>query len=126
MAIHEAGHAVLARLLGVAVRLVDITQTNGSTDFEGELARFARYLVLAAGEAAEIAVTGNSDQHRCARDLAMLHDELLDEVEIGAVREAAVALARLARDDIERVARALTDRRSLTGTEVDDVLARAD
>jgi ATP-dependent Zn protease len=151
VAVHEAGHAVVARVLGIPAYDVTIVEGDdllGAASFDnpvydwsredGSKIKAANNFASAAyaGVAAEreilnSGVTSDSDDHRKAQDClawagavkgaSFVGDDRFDRHEAN-LRKKAAALVHQHRSAIERLASALLERETLSGAEVDALL----
>ena len=138
VAIHEAAHAVIARVFDVSFRSVTIVPREGflgacnffAYDFYCD--REGRILASMAGRAAELEFFGSTaGNYRVDDELiaAKLHGwPKIGGVEASklhepSLRQRALRLVEVHRDKIERVAEALLERQTLTADEVDKLLA---
>lgn len=151
VAIHEAGHAVIGRVVGLPCGLASIVPDDdlecegraivGDADtawnewqlrekFRGhESAVRARIIAAQAGYEAEAEIvgqaTGNDDDDREVAAACAEDLSVLEDREAAALdrlRRAARHLVRWHRGEIERVAAALQDHQALTGDEIDALL----
>jgi ATP-dependent Zn protease len=152
-AVHEAAHAVVARILGIIGYQVTICPTDkewGSASFDnpmfdwkrgdGAKATAANNFAIAAyagvqGERCILGsqITSESDDHRKAEDClawasavrgaSFMGDKHFHRREAN-LRKKAAELVRRHRSQIERVAEALLERGTLSGGEVDALLAK--
>jgi hypothetical protein len=132
--IHESGHVVAARALGIEVSDVRISETGGLTNLPGLMADPVREVaVRAAGEVAEVLAFGSphADAASSREDRAFAYQAAFE-----ATRDAGDAI-RLEHDsrafvrellsdrwvDVEHVALALLERGQLSGAQVADLVA---
>ena len=128
VAIHEAGHAIIARVLGITINWVTIIPSDG---FLGQCSMrwepYARRYILAlmAGHEAELEFLGSGNNDRADHELIAqaVRCQGLHEAPL---RRQARRLVREHRILIERVAGALLERQTLTAHEVGELLARAE
>jgi ATP-dependent Zn protease len=148
IAVHEAGHAVIGRALGIPVRQVTILENEdarGHAEISDPIATWQRgdgpraklansfvVMLFAGGEAERVLLRGPSelDGNDCQRATACLAeagavpgasfvgDEHFDRHEAN-LRRRATSLVQQHRSRIERLAEALVERETLTSLEVD-------
>lgn len=124
LAVHEAGHVVLAALHGLAIHHSTLThtETQGATYTKPSADPWVNALVCAGGMAADSAgmpvfmhLAGSTHDEQAIAELVGAH-------RIGkAVRAARAMLAEHA-DALTAIAKALYDRGSLTGAEITEIM----
>ena len=154
-AVHEAGHAVIARVLGLTCRLVTIVPdeekgTLGCAHVESPddawwrwidlgkerdqfVAYRARMIVNLAGEEAEREMLGaisdgyDSDYESTTACAMEMSDVAFDPDQrmMRRLRRQTVRLVRKHCDKIERVAAALVEQRTLSGDEIDALVRQS-
>jgi ATP-dependent Zn protease len=127
-AYHEAGHAVIGRMLGIACVYATIRpdESQAHTAFVGEPDPLEQVLVLMAGHEAEVEfgviAWDNGDQDDRREIWAKLAEADLDQRCEPRLRRATRVLVRRHRNAIERVAVALLERETLLADEIDALL----
>jgi hypothetical protein len=122
LALHEAGHAVIARRLGIACSGVVIRKDGGVARIapprDRDAVRSYAVCVFAGG----VACNGMPSGQDMALIWASAETAGFDKAAVAEWRDRAEALVTKHRADIETVAGALEARRSLTGDEIDALI----
>jgi hypothetical protein len=125
IALHEAGHAVIARALALRCGAATVADGHGRADYQDEVdGSIATIIAHMAGAAAELVLTG-----RIANGLAADQQQVsslcdargLTQDEVDRLWSTACALARAHEVAIRCVAIELQRRRELTAREIDQI-----
>ncbi|KPM55799.1 hypothetical protein ACG83_11040 [Frankia sp. R43] len=109
IAIHEAGHAVAARMLGATDIAVNVGRRAGGFSFTFDGSAYDEAVILLAGHEAEVALTG-ADSGGASYDLKQARKVLRYQlVPLASAGTTAAELVRGARLDIEAEAARLLD-----------------
>lgn len=134
LATHEAGHAIVARVLGLPLRAVEIDLRHGGVNrFHGDQAPVDwsatdDAAILMAGAIAERMALPATSLEGCEDDESALLTLMSQEhaLDVQWARATAEAILDQNRGDHERLVDALVRRRRLTGDEVDELLDGAE
>jgi hypothetical protein len=124
IAVHEAGHIVAARLMGLPVVAASAEPGDAYADFSDRCGVHS-IVALMAGAISERLVLGGNDEHGVSDDCARW-TRLMDDAGYDDEASWAWTFALLAQhvDVIERVAAALMDAQTLDQGEIDALLAK--
>lgn len=132
IAFHEAGHAVVARLLGLTVTNVTIevrgyagVETDAGLVDPSTLRRERAIMLLASDPAQQLAGPIIDHGYSTVEDLLQVEDMFPDEADQADLRLEAIRLVAGHQTEIVAVAEALLRRRRLNMTELDAIIARA-
>ena len=131
IALHEAGHAVIARVVGLKSGEAVITDRDGYAHWKADNS-IRHVITLLAGRAASDVILGRTTESGYAGD----NEKIMRLLEADGFRERffafdvsrdallahARALIRKHRDAVERVARALLERETLTARKIDKLM----
>jgi ATP-dependent Zn protease len=124
IALHEAGHCVAARLMGLPVSGASVEPDNAYADFPDRCGVHS-IVALMAGAISERLVLGGNDEHGasddCARWTRLMDDAGYDDEALWAWTFALLAQHV---DVIERVAAALLHAQTLDQAEIDALIAQ--
>jgi ATP-dependent Zn protease len=130
VAIHEAGHSVIARVLGLKAGGATIRDGNASSYFEDD-GSINNVIAIVAGRAATQVILGRADDFGCSIDddqamTLLLADGLRSPWYARYMRKYLLddtrLLIRQHRRAVEAVARALLAKETLTASEIDQLM----
>ena len=131
VAVHEAGHSVIARVLGLPAGTATLCDHDGvARSYFRDDGSIANVLAVLAGRAASMELLGRACDYGCSIDdafaLRLLEAQGREPWYAKIVRRQVLAdtraLIRRHRAAVERVARALLERETLTAAEIDKLM----
>jgi hypothetical protein len=136
VAIHEAGHSVIARVVGLKAGPATIRDGNAGSYFKDD-GSIDNVLAVLAGRAATLEILGRADDYGCSIDdaqaMTLLTTSRFIEREPWYAKrvrqqclDQARALIRKHRAAVEAVADALLQRETLSGAEIDRMMMDAE